>query len=555
MIKKWIMALLVLSISFSMTSCKIPIDINKNDIEDTNTAIKKNKDDVMDKGPVRGGTINLFSTVPDTLNPILTQNAYVQDFSGFIFESLVKLDRNQNPQPQLADKWEVSSDGLTWTFHIRGDVLWHDNMPLTAEDVEFTVSTILNQSINSVYKRNVQNFTTFAAIDRSSFRVILKKPDSFTAELMTFPIIPKHYFLGEDMSKTPRNMKPLGTGPYKFVSYTEGSSIILNTNDIWWQSKSNEKGQAVLPYIGEINVKIFDKGKDSINAFQNRDTDITYIEAADCSKYTGRSDLIIKKYPGRNFEFVTFNLSKPALADKAVRQAIAFTLNKSRIVNDLLPGAAIAADLPLIPDTWLYDSNIVSYTASPAKAKEILAQDGWKDSNGILYKNINGVYAQLNLEMLINDDNGIREKVAEEIKQQMAEIGINLQIKKIGWDEEFKLINTRKFDMALLGWSIASTPDVSFAYSTPEIATGRNVSGYSNPQVDIQLQQLLSENDSSKKKMLFQSLKTIINDDVPYIGLYFYNNALLFNKRVRGDMNPYVWDKYNDITKWYIPVR
>lgn len=555
MIKKWISALLVLSISFSMTSCKIPIDINKNDIEDTNTAIKKNKDDVMDKGPVRGGTINLFSTAPDTLNPILTQNAYVQDFSGFIFESLVKLDKNQTPQPQLADKWEVSSDGLTWTFHIRGDVLWHDNMPLTAEDIEFTVSTILNSNINSVYKRNVQNFTTFAAIDRSNFRVILKKPDSFTAELMTFPIIPKHYFLGEDMSKTPRNMKPLGTGPYKFVSYTEGSSIILNTNDSWWQSKDNEKGQPVLPYIGEINVKIFDKGKDSINAFQNRDTDITYIEAADCGKYTGRSDLIIKKYPGRKFEFVTFNLSKPALTDKAVRQAIAFTLNKSRIVNDLLPGAAIAADLPLIPGTWLYDSNIVSYTASPAKAKEILAQDGWKDSNGTLYKNINGIYAQLNLEMLINDDNGIREKVAEEIKQQLAEIGINLQIKKISWDEEFRLINTRKFDMALLGWSIASTPDVSFAYSTPEIATGRNVSGYSNPQVDILLQQLLSENDSSRKKMLFQSLRTIINDDVPYIGLYFYNNALLFNKRVRGDMNPYVWDKYNDITKWYIPVR
>lgn len=509
----------------------------------------------IDAGPVKGGNINLFSTVPDTLNPILTQNVYVQDFSHLIYEGLVKLDKNQLPVPELSDRWEISEDGLVWTFHIREGVYWHDGMPLTAEDVEFTAATILNPLSGSIYKTNFENVTTYGAVDHNTFRVFLKKPDSFTAELMIFPVIPKHYYVGENILTSPRNMAPVGTGPYRFVSYTDRKVLQLKANDEWWNAGASGDGSLGLPYISAVDIKIYENSRDSINAFQTREVDVAYIDADYTGKYIGRSDLLIKKYPGRNYDFISFNLNRPIFTDKAVRQALAYAINKNKIISGLLPGAATAADIPLTPNSWLYGNNIVSYTPSASIAREILDQSGWRDTDGVLYKVINGAYVPLKLEMLVNNDNNLRMKVANEIKEQLNEVGIILEVKSVSWEEEMKLLGNRKFDMALLGYSVPSAPQLSFAFSTAEIATGRNVSGYSNPVVDGYLDQLLLERDKEKKKELFKNVKDILTDEVPGIGLYFRSNALLFNNRIKGDIAPCQWDKYGNIAQWYIPVN
>jgi peptide/nickel transport system substrate-binding protein len=536
----------------TLTSCSLPN--NPGVSEDTNKAPQVQKsDDVIDNGPVKGGTLKLFSTSPDTLNPIITNNRYVEGFEGFIFESMVTLDKSQKPIPCLSDEWNVSADGLIWNFHIRNNVFWHDGQPFTSEDIEFTVDTILKNNINSVYKKNVENIANFSAVDKDDFKIILKKANSFTAELMTFPIIPKHYFLGEDILKTGKNMKPIGTGPYKFQAYNEKKSISLIANDKWWKAREPSSSVPNAPLIDSISINIYNDGNEQLNAFQTRDVDVVSLGPEESSRYSGRTDLTIKKFTGRNYEFVSFNLSKPLIADVSLRQAIANTLDKIKIVNDLLPGEAVASDVPIMPDTWLYDTNIVSLTPNIQASKDMLLKDGWKEDNGVLYKNINGIITPLNLEILVNEDNETRVRVAEKISEQLKEIGINLTVTKLAWDDEQKLIGSRKYDMALLGWSIASIPDISFAYSTDEIATGRNIAGYSNKDVDKYLQDIILENDPNKKKALFINMKDIINAEVPYIGLYFYDNAMLYNNRVRGVMNPYVWNNFSDITQWYLP--
>jgi len=547
----WIILLAI--VVFGITSCNPSADELKNSDQGNGAPIKFNTDDVMDSGPVKGGTLKLFSTTPDTLNPLMTDNLYVQDFSRLIFESLVKLDRNQKPTPELADSWEVSDDGLTWNFHIRENVFWHDNMPFTAEDVEFTFETILNGNVNSVYKTNLKNVATYAAVDRNNFKIILVRPDSFTAELLTFPIIPKHYFVGEDILKSQRNMAPIGTGPYKFMSF-QNKDILLRSSENWWKSKSTNSTELESPYIYEIDIKIFDGGLDTISAFQTRDVDVAFLDAGECSKYSGRTDLILKKFPGRNFEFMSINTTKPGLNEIPVRQAISYAIDKSKIINDTIPGEAVLADIPLIPDTWLNSANPTTDSYNPQKARELLLKNGWKEDREVMYKYINGVYTQLNLEILVNDDNDKRYKIADKISEQLKKIGIASNIKKVSWDEEMNLLNTKRYDMALLGCRITSTPDVSFMYSSAEIVSGRNTAGYSNPDVDKYLEQLRNETDSDKRKAYFTDMNNIISSEVPYIGLYFYNDAVVYNKRIRGNMNPYIWDKYFDISKWYIPV-
>ncbi len=504
-------------------------------------------DYVLDKGPAKGGYLNLFTTKPDTLNPILSKNLYVQEFSKYIYEGLFTQQKDQYAYPALCDEWQISPDGLTWTFHIRQNVLWHDNIPLSSEDIQFTFDTIFNSQ--SIYKPNVQNISSYAAVDRNSFKVILKKPDSFMLEKMTFPIISKHTFEGENVLNSPRNMKPVGTGPYKFNS-NDGTVIRLGTNDAWWKKNAEKIDN---PLITELDIKIYKNASENLSALQAKDVDIAFADALSSSRYNGNYNISIKKYPTKSFDYTAFNMYRPVTADKSVRQAIAFALDRNKIIKEVLPGGATVSDLPLLPDSWLFNTNPVYFNRDMEKAKNILSQNGWVNKNGTLYKNINGVMRGLTLELLVNSENETRIKIANEIKSQLADAGIIVNVKSLPYDQVMNLIKNKTYDMALIGVTITSVPDISFAYSTAEIAGGRNLAGYSNAQVDAILQQMSIENDTQRKKNLFTSLRTILNDEVPYAGLFFYNNAVLYNKRIRGNVNPCILNKYNDLTQWYIP--
>ena len=238
-------------ICIEMTSCAM----TGSNVNDDQTGNVLGPDiTVKDTGPVKGGVIKIFSTVPDTLNPLLTQNSYVKDFTSLIFEGLVKIDRDQKVIPVLAKSWEVSDDGLIWTFYLRNNVYWHNGMPFTADDVKFTFDTIQNSSIASIYKENLKNISVYTAVDRTTFRIFLKKQNSFTADLLNFPIISRDYYLGENITnlESKNNMRPIGTGPYKYVS-KKGSSIILTANSKWWNSQGSGNGSSTqLPYISEI---------------------------------------------------------------------------------------------------------------------------------------------------------------------------------------------------------------------------------------------------------------------------------------------------------------
>ena len=202
--KRVLFLIITITISIFFTSCAALSIGDEKTEEENKYNFLNSQDDVIDTGPVKGGALKLYATTPDTLNPILTNNMYVREYCGFIYESLAVIDKNQKAVPVLAKSWETSYDGLTWTFHIKENIFWHDNMPFSAEDVEFTLNAIIT-SPNSSYKANVNNVTTFSAVDAKTFRIVLKNPNSFTAELMTFPILPKHYFVGQDLLTSAKN--------------------------------------------------------------------------------------------------------------------------------------------------------------------------------------------------------------------------------------------------------------------------------------------------------------------------------------------------------------
>ncbi len=560
--------------------------------------------DVLDSGPVKGGTLKLFITEPDTLNPILTKNIYTADIVSFIYEGLTKLDKTQKAVPVLSDSWSVSDDGLVWNFHIREGVKWHDGEPFTAYDAEFTIQTIMIPSVNSVYKPLLLNISSCMAVDSSNLKIALKKPNSFLPEMMNFPIIPKHKFISMDVLTAADEIDPVGTGPYKFDAYTRGEKIVMSLNNDWWHMKENAELSTNGMYLEFIQAKIIKNANDAMESFQTGDVDVAGISVNEYQKYKGRTDLTIKKYTSRDFEYIAFNLKEPVFTDVYARKAISMAIDREKIIGELLPGEAEAAELPVLPDSWISDlegvsaqtvaivepgaennaAGLPSTEADKAAYKpndnkdageendelsiaktpgDVLAIGGWKNSKQQgYYKVIKGVRRYLKVELLVNSNNSLRVKAAQMICEQLEEAGIPSKLVQLEWDELLKRVDTGKFNMAFIGCRVPQIPDISFMYSTgylPEayssnVTNAYNIAGYSNAQVDADISALFSENDPDKKKAIYKALKEQIEEDCPYIGLYFLRDSMIYSKDIKGQIAPDTWNRFYDMTRWYKPA-
>ncbi len=556
-----------------LSSCTVNLKRNSGAEED----IYEDKYDVIDKGPVKGGSLRLFSTAVDTLNPVLSNNTFVQDFLSLVFEGLYTLDDRQQPVPVLADSSSVSADGLTLTLNLKKNISWHDKMPFKADDVVFTINTIKDPKNNSIFQKNVANIDSVAASGGNAVVIRLKQPDSFIKYELTFPIIPVHHFVNEkiEQKNSKVNLTPIGTGPYRFNSYDPKTGVKLILNENWWNASGNKKtavdtgtgesaasdngstGQAdsgpELPYIPTVEVKIL-KNVDSANAaFQARDIDVLPAQYNEYRKYLGRTDISLKRYAGRNYEFLTLNLKKGPLADKRVRNALNYLINKKQLVDNAAPGIAVPAEIPVIPNSWVYQLTELDQAVDSNKARELMTQGGYVfDTKTNKYVKKTGKKA-LALKLIVNDDNSLRYNVANEISTQLLKAGITVQVVRLSWADVQKAIKSGSYDMAIMGYRISSVPDLSFAYSTANIATGLNVSGYSNPTVDGYLQQILANNDTEAQKGIFKNLLNTVLGDRPYIGLFFLNESMMYSRNIRGEVNPNVWNKYNNIVGWYIP--
>ncbi len=540
--------------------------------------------DVLDRGPVKGGTLKMFSTKPDTFHPLLTKNIYTSDFLSFVYEGLTRLDEKQQAVPVLSDHWSVSGDGLIWNFHIRDSVKWHDGQTLTAHDVEFTVKTLLTSGMDSVYKPFLLNIVTYAAVDSSNFKIVISKPNSFTPEMMTFPIIQENQLKQEDTLTVPGGFQPIGTGPYRFVSYTEGESAVLKYNEGWWYAAEEGFDIQKSMYLETILMNVFVNPDDAMGAFQAGEIDITTIEASDYVKYKGRTDLVIKRYTSRDYEFLALNLKNPVIADEFARKAIALAIDRDRLVNDILPGEAEAAAMPVLPSSWISDieesndatgniyNDVVTNTTDGAintsgaaieakTPKEALLAGGWKESKQGYYKFIGGMRRYLKVEIIVNSTNSTRVRAAEKICSMLEQAGITAECKQLGWSDLLTTLNTGKYDIAFTGCRIPQIPDISYLYSSnylpsqlpakPESA--RNIAGYFSLQVDEYIEALFRENSVDRKRTIYSKLMDTISKDTPYIGLYFLRDAMVYSKNIKGPIKPDTWNRYYDMTHWYKP--
>ncbi len=529
-----------------LSACTVNLNRKSaNPVED----IYEGKYDVLDKGPEKGGSVRLFSTPVDTLNPIITNNQYVQNFLGLVFEGLYKLDEKQQPVPVLAQSAITSADGLKLTITLKDGIKWHDGAPLQAGDIVFSINSILDVKNSSVYAAGLQNIASVSA-GNNSVVITLKKPDALLLYSLTFPIIPIHYYNKEILSdkNSKKNLTPVGTGPYAFVSYNAKTGVKLKANNDWWNKGDSE---VEIPYIQSVEVKIFQNTGKATNAFQSRDVDIVTADYNEFKKYIGRTDISLKRYPGKNYEFLSLNITKGPMANKSLRSALAGFIDKKKLIDAAAYGIAVPAELPLFPNSWINQLVNIEQYSDIKKAKQLMTQNGYVLSQNKYVSKTNS--KAFSLKLIVNQENALRVNTANALAAHLAKNGITVEVEKLTWENVQNRIKSGAYDMALLGYKISTKPDLSFAYSTENINTGLNTAKYSNPAVDGYLQQILTQPDVEKQKGLYTNLLKTVLDERPYIGLYFINEGVMCSKNIKGAVNPNVWSSYNDFSKWYVP--
>jgi len=490
----------------------------------------------------RGGTLKVLYMEPTHLNPAIVSGTPTGVPGTQLFAGLLQFDEKFQPRPYLATKWEVSPDGRTYTFHLQKGATFHDGKPITSEDVAF--------SLDIVSKNHPFGVAMFRAVDKVDTSdphvAVFKLKHPYPAFLaathpLLLPIIPKHIYGEGEIRKNPANIKPVGSGPFRFVEWKKGQHIILERNPNFFR-----KGQ---PYLDRIIIEFINDPAARTVALETGATHFVPFS------YIGSPEDIrsLEKMPHlatttKGYEAIgarawfAVNVRKPPLNNLKVRKAIAHLIDKEFMVNDILMGIGKAATGPFRYTNPFYNSNVQKYEFNVNKANQLLDEAGYK-------KGADGIRFALNLDWIPGA--ATNQSTCEYLKEQLKKAGINATLRPVpdfpSWAAK---VSKWDFDLNL---------DVVFDYPDPVIGIERmyispniknliwtNTMGYNNPEVDRLFAEAQVEQNFEKRKRMYHQAQEILVDELPILWHLEVEYYLFYHKDfdgvpldVWGPLNPY----------------
>lgn len=511
-------------------------------------AVETKKDATATVAPAYGDII-VEGSIGDASNliPILSTDATSHSISGLVFNGLVKYDKDLNIIGDLAESWDISDDGLVFTFHLRKGVKWHDGRPFTADDVLYTYQVTVDPKTPTAYAGDFLKVTKAEVIDPYTFRVTYDKPFAPALSSWGAAILPKHLLDGKDITQSPLSRHPVGTGPYIFKEWVTGQKIVLTSNPDYFEGKPYIDGyiMRIIPDMATMFLELRAQGVDQMNL-----TPLQYTRQTETNLF--RNNFNKYRYLSFGYTYLGYNLENPLFRDKRVRQALSHAINKEEIINGVLLGLGRIATGPFKPGTWAYNPNVRQYPHNPAKAQELLAEAGWRDTNGDGMLDKDG--QPFSFEIITNQGNEVRAKCAEIIQRRLADIGIQVKIRVIEWAAFInEFINKKRFDATILGWTITLDPDLYDVWHSSKTKPGElNFISYKNDEVDILLEKGRSTFDTDERKRCYDRIQEILAEDQPYTFLYVPDALPIISARFRGIEPAPLGIGYNFI-KWYVP--
>jgi len=413
----------------------------------------------------------------------------------------------------LAESWDVSSDGLVYTFYLRKGVKFHDGAECTAEDVKFTFDKIIEPESDSPYRSLFQSVRELKVIDKYTLQITLDKPSVFFIYRLTKEIVPGHLLEKADLKDCLFNFHPVGTGPFRFKYWTKEDEIVLEYNPDYYEGR---------PYLDNIIIKTYPDSRDMWTALMRGEVDFAlFIEREDYEVV--KSDPSFKAYavPLDCYYALVYDLDEPMLVDKRIREAIACGIDRKSLIERVSGGYGLECNGPFHPDSLGFNPQVLPYEYNPAKSRGLLARAGWKDinNNGILEKD----GEELELKVLVDARNDVYKKIIMVIRQQLQEIGIKIRVilysDDSGLSEEFLMKNKPQAQLTFL--SAVNPDDIGEEWHSKKSKRVGKLWIYRNGEVDRLFESGEITRDKAKRRKIYQEIHRIIYHDQPACFLYF----------------------------------
>ncbi|CAN1506991.1 DdpA ABC-type dipeptide transport system, periplasmic component [Methylophilaceae bacterium] len=517
--------------------------------EDAAKKLKLNYDVPHPTSP--GGTmIDAMTGEPSGLIAMIAGESAASAIAGNIFNSLLKYDKNLDLTGELAQSWEVSADQRTITFHLKPNLKWADQQPLSSADVLFTWQKVTDDNTRTPYGSDFKLVSKAEAPDAQTFRVTYAVP--YAPALDTWAglhILPKHLLQDQDINNTAFARHPVGSHYYKLSDWKNGQYLELSRNPYASQGQANIE-HLLSRIIPDKAAQFLELSADNIDSMALNPIQYARIfpSRPDLSKNIG-----LYKELGNSYSYMGFNLKRKPFDDVRVRQAINYAIDKQEIIDGVLLGLGEPVASPYKPGTRWSNPKLMPYPYDPNKARALLREAGFVDTNGdgILEKD----GKPFSFEILTNQ-NKEREMTAVLIQRRLKEVGIEVNIRVLEWASFLgRFIKPKQFDAVVLGWSLSLDPDQYGIWHSSQQAPGQfNFISYSNPQADKLLEAGRIELDPDKRMKIYHAFSKILLEDSPVIYLSAGYGLSAIHKRVKGISSPAPAAGIGHNTyEWFIP--
>lgn len=471
----------------------------------------------------------------DTINPILSRNKNVQDISKLIYDPLVTLTADYKAEACLAKEWAKQSDN-SYLIKIRENVKWSGGQRFTAEDVRFTIDRL--KDTPSIYSENVRNVVGIDVIDDYTVKINLDREVPFFEYNLTFPILSKEYYEAQDFVQTEKNISPVGTGRYK-ISEVQPSYITLVKNNGWWN-----KDKANLT-IEKITVNLYSSIGELYNSFKIGNLDEISTSNDNLQEYIGTIGYTPKEIKGREHTFLALNTQNYFLSKQEVRRAIAYSIDKENIVSSIFNNKCYTSSFPLDYGSWLCQEQDTSSGYNVDQAKQLLVDNGWNYRNQYWQKTEDYKTQKLVLNLLVRASDGNRMNVANNIKAQLENQGIRINIVQASDEQYNNSITNKNYDIALCGITMSPTPSLMTYFGEG------NLANYYTDETNNLMNEVKNTTDENILKKDYKRLIEIYKTDIPYISLYTNKYTVAYHSELVGDMNPNWFYQFYGIENWY----
>ncbi len=534
--KKSLVALMMaLVLMFSVTGCgskEEPKDEGKEVVTEGTEEAKEETTEAEDGGLM----VFAIGSDPAIINPLYADDRVSMTISHVIFDSLYDIDGDQIIY-KLAESVEPSEDFLTYTLKLREGVKWHDGEDFTADDVIFTLESILDSNQNAKYRSGLLINDEPVAIEKKDDHTIeFKLPEvtiPFVSNLASISPIPKHIFDGaENIAESPANGEPVGTGPFKFKEHKSGELYQVERFDDYYGDVAKLDGLAYR-VIGDPN--------STLVALENGEISAAYLKSDDYEKFKDNENFQIITFSEGMVNNLFFRISNPEVSDVKVRQAIAYGIDKQKIIDGVYKGTEFAdpASSSFSASTQFFTDEVEVFDYNPEKAKELLKEAGKED---------------LKIRLMYTSGNTNQEKESLLIQEMLAEVGIEVELlptERATFIDRLLDAENQDFEIATNGYVMGSNPDGYMSLFKSDSSS--NFSGYNNPRIDELFLAGRVEKDEAKREEIYHEIQEILAEEVAQYPTVYPKSIVIVNKEFKGmeEAKPAPIHMFDNLNKVY----